>query len=78
MYVQTTVVNGVLVSQLWSFAGEGSRQSVNATSVVPFISHITKRLTSFQVSAGSVYDWRARQKTLPLDFSNTQVLKIGG
>jgi hypothetical protein len=53
------------------------QKSVNATSVAPFVSHITSRLTSFQVSAGSVYDWRARQQTLPVDFSTTQVLKIG-
>lgn len=69
---------GVLVSQLWSFAGEGSRQPVNATSVAPFVSYITKRMTSFRVSAGSVYDWRARQQTLPVEISTTQVLKIGG
>ncbi len=68
---------GVLVNHLWSFAGHDSTPEVNATSVTPFVSHITRRTTSFQVSAGSVYDWRLKQQTLPVEISTTQVLKIG-
>ena len=68
---------GVLVNHLWSFAGESSGKAMNATSAVGFVSHITKRLTSFQVSTGSVYDWRTGQQTVPVEISTTQILKAG-
>jgi len=69
---------GVLISQLWSFAGESSRPSVNGTTIAPFVSYITKRLTSVGLNVGSVYDWRLGRETLPVELSTTQVLKIGG
>jgi len=69
---------GVLISQLWSVAGESSRSSVNGTTIAPFVSYITKRLTSVGLNVGSIYDWRLGRETLPVELSTTQVLKIGG
>jgi hypothetical protein len=37
---------GLLFNQIWSFAGEESRQSVNATFLQPFISYVTKTKTT--------------------------------
>lgn len=68
---------GVLMNHLWSFAGTDRIADVNITSIAPFVSRITRRTTSFQVSAGSLYDWHLRQHTLPVEISTTQVMKIG-
>jgi hypothetical protein len=68
---------GLLANQIWSFAGEESRRSVNATFLQPFISYITKTKTTFSLNTESTYNWNDSQWTVPLNLSVSQLLKIG-
>jgi len=69
---------GALANHIWSFAGDGQRASVNATFIQPFVSFTTKTYTTFTLNTESTYDWRARQWTVPLNVSVSQLVKIGG
>ena len=68
---------GILANQIWSFAGEESRRSVNATFLQPFISYTTKTKTTFGFNTESTYNWNDSQWTVPLNLSVSQLLKIG-
>lgn len=68
---------GVLSNHLWSFAGDDSRRSVNATFVQPFISYTTKSHTSYSLNSEATYDWNESQWTVPLNISVSQLLRIG-
>jgi hypothetical protein len=68
---------GVLFNQIWSFAGEESRRSVNATFLQPFITYITKTKTTFSLNTESTYNWNDSQWTLPINLSVSQLLKVG-
>ena len=70
---------GILANHLWSFAGDSSRNSINATYLQPFLSYggISPGLTvggSFEAT----YDWRAKQWTIPFVPNVSQVMKLGG
>lgn len=69
---------GALANHLWSFAGEDSRQPVNATFLQPFLSFTTKKQTTFTVNAESTYDWENTQWTVPVNLMVSQLVKIGG
>jgi hypothetical protein len=66
---------GVLANHIWSYAGWGNRE-VNATFIQPFLAYSTKTFTTFGVNTESTYDWQARQWSVPLNFSITQLLKV--
>jgi len=68
---------GVLFNQIWSFAGEESRRSVNATFLQPFITYITKTKTTFSLNTESTYNWNDSQWTVPLNLSVSQLVRIG-
>ena len=68
---------GILANQIWSFGGEESRRSVNATFLQPFISYITKTKTTFTLNTESTYNWNDSQWTVPLNLTVSQLLKIG-
>jgi hypothetical protein len=66
---------GVLANHIWSYAGWGNRE-VSATFIQPFLAYSTKTFTTFGVNTESTYDWQARQWSVPLNFSITQLLKV--
>jgi hypothetical protein len=68
---------GILANQIWSFAGDVERRSVNATFLQPFISYTTKTKTTFGLNAESTYNWNDTQWTVPLNLSVSQLLRIG-
>lgn len=68
---------GALANHLWSFAGEDSRREVNATFLNPFVSYITPTKTTFSLSPELTYDWEAEQWTAPVNFTVSQLFKIG-
>jgi hypothetical protein len=68
---------GILANQIWSFAGDVERRSVNATFLQPFISYTTKTKTTFGVNTESIYNWNDSQWTVPLNLSVSQLLRIG-
>jgi hypothetical protein len=69
---------GALANHIWSYAGNDSREPVNATFVQPFLSYTTKKHTTIGVNSESTYDWNAGQWTIPFNFTVAQLVKIGG
>ncbi|MFH0729062.1 MAG: transporter [Pseudomonadota bacterium] len=68
---------GLLANHIESFAGDDDRATLSATFLQPFVSYITKTKTTFGVNTESTYDWRGEQWTVPVNFSISQLLKIG-
>jgi hypothetical protein len=68
---------GALVNHIWSFAGAETRPDVSATFLQPFLSYTTKTFTAFGVNTESTYDWENTQWTVPLNFTVSQILKVG-
>jgi hypothetical protein len=68
---------GILANQLWSVAGDAGRAAVNSTFLQPFLSYTWSKGTSLTVNTESTYDWTARQWTVPINLSVSQVIKIG-
>ena len=69
---------GVLVNQLWSFAGSNSRAPYNSFYFQPFLNYTTKTATTYGLSSEGTYDWQARDLSMPLIATLSQVTKIGG
>ena len=68
---------GALANHIWSVAGEGGRQDVNATFLQPFLAYTTKSQTTFTVNSESTYDWEPEQWTVPINLMAAQLVKIG-
>jgi hypothetical protein len=69
---------GILANHVWSFAGSSHRTNVNSTFLQPFLSYTTKTYTTFLINTESTYDWAAREWTVPLNPTVSQLVKIGG
>ena len=69
---------GGLTNHLWSVAGEEARRDVSTTLVQPFLSYITATKTTFAVNTEATYDWEGEQWSVPINFTVSQLLKLGG
>ena len=69
---------GILANHVWDFAGDDSRDSINATFLQPFVSYITPTKTTFSLAFESTYDWQHSQWNAPLNLTVSQLAKIGG
>ena len=68
---------GGLVNHLWSYAGNDSRSSVNATFLQPFVSYTTKKHTTVSLNTETSYDWNGDQWTVPLNLAVSQLVHLG-
>jgi hypothetical protein len=68
---------GALANHLWDFAGDDSRDPVNATFLQPFVAYITPTKTTFTLNTETTYDWQNDQWIVPINFIVSQLLKIG-
>jgi len=68
---------GMLTNHLWSYAGNGEATDVDATFLQPFLVYTTATFTSFAVNTESTYDWQGNDWSVPINFTVTQVFKIG-
>jgi hypothetical protein len=68
---------GLLANHVWSFAGKDSRADVSNTFLQPFLSYIMKTHTTFLVNTESTYNWENHDWTVPINFTVSQMLKIG-
>jgi len=68
---------GALVNHLWDFAGDDSRDPINATFFQPFLSYILPTKTTLTVNTEMTYDWENDQATIPLNFQVSQLFKVG-
>jgi hypothetical protein len=75
---QGPITYGVLVNQLWSYAGDSNRRAVNQIYANPFFSYTTKKATTYGLSADITHDWKADSWVVPLTASLGQLTRIGG
>ena len=68
---------GMLANHAWSFAGDSDRGEVNNTFLQPFLSYQTPTKTTLGVNTESSYDWTDSQWTVPLNFTVSQLLRVG-
>jgi hypothetical protein len=68
---------GLLANHVWSFAGNADRPDVSATFLQPFVSYTTTTHTTFGLNTESTYDWKAKEWTVPINLTVSQLLKIG-
>jgi hypothetical protein len=68
---------GVLANHIWSYAGDSDRSSINATFIQPFVAYTWPTATTVTFNTESTYDWTAKQWTVPLNLSISQVVKFG-
>jgi len=68
---------GMLGNHIESFSGNSSRSDISSTFVQPFVSYITKTKTTIGVNTESTYDWKAKQWSVPINFTVNQLLKVG-
>lgn len=69
---------GLLCNHLWSFAGNDERADFSATYLQPFIGYTTKTYTTLMLNTESVYGWKEREWTVPVNLMLTQMLKVKG
>lgn len=68
---------GMLANHVWSFAGDGDRDDINATFLQPFVSYTTPTAFTLLVNTESTYDWHGSQWTVPINVVGSQLLKFG-
>ncbi|MFI4882164.1 MAG: transporter [Phycisphaerales bacterium JB064] len=68
---------GMLMNHLWHVAGSDDTPDINATFIQPFVSYTFPTATSLTFNTESTYDWRADQRTVPLNLMVNQVSTIG-
>jgi hypothetical protein len=68
---------GVLANHIWSYAGDGARNSVNATFVQPFLVYTFPTATGIGINTETTYDWSNEQWTVPINVFVNQVVKFG-
>ncbi|MGC4075027.1 MAG: hypothetical protein QM760_21510 [Nibricoccus sp.] len=66
---------GFLANQVWSFAGDDSRDYVNYLFLQPFFSYTTPRHTTYTINSENVYDWNSEEWTVPVNLMLTQLVK---
>ncbi len=68
---------GVLMNQLWSFAGESDRSDINSTYLQPFLSYITDTHTTISLNSESTYNWQDDHWNAPVNLIVNQLFKVG-
>jgi hypothetical protein len=68
---------GALTNHIWSVAGEGGRDDVNATFVQPFLVYTTPTAWSFILQTESSYDWMTEQWSVPINTFVSKLTTIG-
>ena len=68
---------GALANHIESFAGDADRSYVSGTLLQPFVSYITNTKTTFGLNLESTYDWNNDQRSVPINFTVQQLIKVG-
>ena len=68
---------GTLYNHIWGVAGSSGRPKVNSDFIQPFISYRTKTAWTFSLNTESIYDWNARQWSVPIHTTISKLFKIG-
>ncbi len=68
---------GLLANHLWSIAGKDDRPNTSNTFLQPFFVKNFKDTTSLGINTETVYDWKHKQWTVPINLTLGRVAKIG-
>ena len=68
---------GALANHLWSVSGDDDAEDVSTTFLQPFLSYTTKKNTTFGMNTESSYDWQAKEWTVPINLSVSQLVSVG-
>jgi hypothetical protein len=68
---------GILANHVWSVAGKDDRPEVSSTFLQPFLSKNFKDTTSIGINTETVYDWKHKLWTVPVNLTLGRVAKIG-
>ena len=71
---------GILANQLWSFAGDDSRASVNQMYLQPFGAYTTAHATTYTISSETTAAWNqpgGNTWTVPVIFQVSQLVRLG-
>ena len=68
---------GALVNQIWSISKNSRYSDYSSFFAQPFLSYTAKTFTTLGINTESTYNWKARQWSVPVNLTLTQILKIG-
>ncbi|SFH78875.1 transporter [Albimonas pacifica] len=68
---------GALANHIWSVAGEGGRDEVNASFVQPFVNYTWPSAASAFLNTEATYDWTTGQWAVPINVGVNQLTTIG-
>jgi hypothetical protein len=68
---------GVLWNHIWSIAGSKNRPDISSTFLQPFLAKGMGKGLTLNLNAESSYDWEGKHWVVPLNFTATQVMKLG-
>ena len=68
---------GILANHIESFAGDDDRLDISETFSNPFISKVFGGRTTVTLNSESIYDWEAKDWTVPVNLTLSQLLKLG-
>ena len=66
----------LIISGPWP--GQESRPNVSSTFLQPFHAYTTKNAWTFTLNSESTYDWNGEDRSVPLNFVVSKLLKIEG
>jgi len=66
---------GILVNQLWSFAGDDARGDVSVGLAQPFVSYVNKDLVTYSASFDVAHDWINDTTTIPVNLGISKLIK---
>ena len=69
---------GALTNHIWSVAGNDDRAAVNSTFIQPFLAYNTRDAWTYTLNAEMSYDWTANHWNIPIHFTLTKLIKVGG
>lgn len=68
---------GLMANHLRSVGGDPAQPDLQATSLQPFVSHVSAGGLTLGVRTEAVYSWTGGQWNVPLDLTASQVVKFG-
>lgn len=69
---------GILGNHIWSVNNADSLGETSVTFLQPFVTYSTPRFTTFAINSEAAYDWKSEQWAVPINFSVSQIVPIGG
>lgn len=66
---------GILVNQIWSFAGDDARGDISVGLAQPFVSYVNKDLVTYSASFDVSQDWINDTTTIPINLGISKLIK---